>query len=139
VGVIAAGGIALEYQGETIDLMGLNNTKMGHSLGDRTGIKNHAAFNKAIFYHLGADLVLPKLMPDKKEAAQEYMDLLKINNFENQALKNIFNDSNFHQQYQPVLISKSERQSIFAFANKKWREKLEKDSSLSIISINPIN
>jgi arabinofuranosyltransferase len=139
LGVIAAGAIALAYKGETVDLMGLNNTKMGHSAGGRTGIKNHAAFNKEVFYQLQADLVLPQLMADKKEAFLEYMDLLKINNFENQAMKNIFNDSNFQQQYQPVLISKRERKPVFAFVNKEWQDKLEKDSSLSLTKINAFN
>jgi len=43
------GRVGLKYQGNTVDLMGLNNILMGHSPGDRKGIKNHAAFNKMFF------------------------------------------------------------------------------------------
>jgi hypothetical protein len=32
---------------------------MGHSPGDRRGIKNHAAFNPEVFYKLSPDLLLP--------------------------------------------------------------------------------
>ena len=39
--------------------MGLNNTLMGHSSGDRIGIKNHAAFNKKVFYKLNPDVIFP--------------------------------------------------------------------------------
>src|SRR4029079_7652874 len=52
VGVIAAGGIALTWAGETVDLMGLNNLRMGHSKGDRHGWRNHAAFSREVFFQL---------------------------------------------------------------------------------------
>ena len=57
--MIAVGGFGLKYQGNTVDLMGLNNILMGHSAGDRKGIKNHAAFNKDVFYKLNPDMLLP--------------------------------------------------------------------------------
>jgi arabinofuranosyltransferase len=57
IGVVAAGGIAVTFHGETIDLMGLNDLEMGHSAGDRQGRKNHAAFNPDVFYKQSPDLV----------------------------------------------------------------------------------
>ena len=59
VGVVVAGGLKHEYPGEVIDLMGLNSVAMGHSLGERKGVKNHAAFNRAVFYQLLPDIVEP--------------------------------------------------------------------------------
>jgi hypothetical protein len=50
LGTIASGGIKMTYPGEVIDLMGLNNLQMGHSSGLREGTKNHAAFNKEVFF-----------------------------------------------------------------------------------------
>ncbi len=58
VGVIVAGGFALEYRGPTIDLMGLNNVAMAHSSGPRDGTPNHAAFNQDVFYALAPDVFL---------------------------------------------------------------------------------
>jgi hypothetical protein len=58
LGVITAGGIAYAYDGPVIDLMGLNNVAMGHSPGDRKGVKNHSAFNRDVFFDLSPDLLL---------------------------------------------------------------------------------
>lgn len=58
LGVITAGGIAYAYDGPVIDLMGLNSVAMGHSPGDRKGVKNHSAFNRDVFFQLSPDLLL---------------------------------------------------------------------------------
>ncbi len=58
IGVIAAGGVAYTYRGEVIDLMGLNNVAMGHSTGNRYGLKNHAAFNLDVLLDLKPDLIV---------------------------------------------------------------------------------
>jgi hypothetical protein len=62
VAEIVVGGVARSYQGEMVDLMGLNNVAMGHSKGDRRGMKNHAAFDPEIFFQLAPDLVVPLLL-----------------------------------------------------------------------------
>ena len=62
VGVIATGGFAHTYDGEVVDLMGLNLTAMAHQPGDRRGKKNHAAFSSEVFYRLRPDLILPWLV-----------------------------------------------------------------------------
>ena len=59
LGVVAAGAIALAYDGEVIDTMGLNNARMAHSEGDRKGRKNHAAFNKDILLEQCPDILAP--------------------------------------------------------------------------------
>lgn len=59
VGVITAGGFKYEYPGEVVDLMGLNDVRMGHSSTDRRGMKNHAAFSKPVFYELRPQALLP--------------------------------------------------------------------------------
>jgi arabinofuranosyltransferase len=61
VGVIVAGGFALDYRGETVDLMGLNNVTMAHAPGPRVGMRNHAAFNHDVFFSLAPDIVLLSL------------------------------------------------------------------------------
>jgi len=56
-GVFAAGGTAFSYRGPIVDLLGLNNPEMAHSPGERRGRKNHAAFNRAVFYRQAPDIV----------------------------------------------------------------------------------
>ncbi|WP_322091629.1 hypothetical protein [Paraburkholderia bannensis] len=58
IGVVAAGGVARTYRGPIIDLMGLNNAFIAHFPGDRIGVKDHAAFEKAAFYQLPVDMVI---------------------------------------------------------------------------------
>jgi arabinofuranosyltransferase len=58
VGVIVAGGFSFVYHGETIDLMGANNAAMAHAPGPRTGMRNYAAFNHAVFDTLAPDAIL---------------------------------------------------------------------------------
>jgi arabinofuranosyltransferase len=130
VGMIAVGGFALKYSGQTVDLMGLNNTLMGHSKGERTGIKNHAAFNKEVFYQLKPDLLLPRKLAKPEDASLCYAEYLNTYNFENRAMKNIFNDSGFQQSYKPVLIQKiNMANSFFAFANANFLNKMKADST----------
>ena len=45
------------YEGPIVDLLGLNNVAMAHSPGERRGRKNHAAFNRDVFYRQAPDLV----------------------------------------------------------------------------------
>jgi hypothetical protein len=131
VGMIAVGGFSLKYNGLTVDLMGLNDTAMGHSTGKRTGIKNHAAFNKGVFYQLHPDLLLPRRLARPGDAIVCYAEYLNTYNFENRAMKNIFNDTAFQRTYQPVLIQRNNLDyTFFAFANKQFINKMINDSTV---------
>jgi len=137
VGVIAAGGFALKYEGITVDLMGLNNTLMGHSPGQRIGFKNHAAFNKEVFYKLNADIILPQQIRDTTEAKLQYANLLHTDNFDNMAMKNIFNDSLFKQQYQCIMLADSlHNKNIFAFATNRFINKINALRGVAVYGIN---
>lgn len=136
IGVIAAGGFGLKYLGNTVDLMGLNNTLMGHSPGDRKGIKNHAAFNKDVFYKLNPDVILPSYVKDSNEANIQYFNMLNLNNFDNEAMKNIFNDARFQQAYEPYFIAhKNDSAGMFIFVNKHYISLLPKDKNVLIKKI----
>ena len=58
VGVITSGGTPRTYPGRVIDLLGLNHVAMGHSQAPRTGVKNHSAFEKSVFFQDPPDVVL---------------------------------------------------------------------------------
>lgn len=123
-GVIVVGGFSLHYKGETIDLMGLNNVAMGHSKGERIGIKNHAAFNKEVFYQLNPDLLMPRPVADSLEAKSIARGVLQLYNFDNMALKNIFNDSVFQQRFQPVYLERNGVR-IFSFVNRSQIQSIQ--------------
>lgn len=136
VGMVAVGGFGLVYEGETVDLMGLNNTLMGHSSGDRMGIKNHAAFNKDVFYQLNPDILLPRPVQDETAAILLNTNLLNTNNFENQALKNIVNDARFVETYHPyMIVADGGRIRLFTFISKQAVARMEKDASISLTKL----
>lgn len=58
VGVIVAGGFALEYAGPTIDLMGHNHVAMAHAPGPRSGPRAETAFQPEVFAALAPDVLL---------------------------------------------------------------------------------
>jgi hypothetical protein len=127
VGMITVGGFSLKYEGETIDLMGLNNTLMGHSKGDRHGIKNHAAFNKDVFYQLNPDILLPAVVQDETDAREHLDELQEESSFVNQAMKNILSDSLFTSRYHPAMLQKDSTK-IFAFVNNRFENRLAGDT-----------
>jgi len=133
IGVLAAGGFGYVYQGETVDLMGLNNTLMGHSKGARVGIKNHAAFDKDVFYKLMPDVIVPRFVSGKTEATGLYFAKLNKGDFENIALKSILNDPQFQRVYHPVLFVRSGFPSIFAFTSDEYLAKARKDPGVTIL------
>ena len=57
IGVGAAGGIAMAYDGYIYDLHGLNWTEMAHAKPVKVGLRNHASFHAPTFWENRPDLV----------------------------------------------------------------------------------
>jgi arabinofuranosyltransferase len=96
VGVTAAGGVKYTYHGPVFDLLGLNHVAMGHSPGERLGYKNHAAFNKDVFWANAPAVVLPILCPrplDNTLAAEEFEKR------SDGVLQRLFRDARFQRRY----------------------------------------
>ncbi len=112
-GVIAAGGIGYVYEGQTIDLMGLNNPAMAHADKIKSkGVKNHGSFNKKVFYEQDVDIFLtwPDPLTDKMQqddqSALLFLERLQDSTyFINRICGNIFNDADFRSRYQFSKIS----------------------------------
>jgi hypothetical protein len=97
MGVVTSGGIKYSYAGEIVDLMGLNNTIMAHNHGDRTGIKNHAAFDIDTFYQLQPDIVWPVSVDESK---WHYIESKVKESWENrEGLKGLFDGRHFLELY----------------------------------------
>ena len=104
-GVLVAGGTAYTYKGKTIDLMGLNNTVMAHAdkIKDKKLLKNHASFNKKVFYQLQPDLFwISGGISDSVDYS-----LLHIGEFASKAFKQIDVDDSFKKEYSPCIIQKT--------------------------------
>ena len=102
VGVIAAGGIKYEYDGDVIDLMGLNNLHIAHNAGRRIGLKNHAAFEKKSLYDLQPAIVAPLLVD---ASSWRYSPGAIHDSFNNRVLRGIFDDAAFTLLYRFCLVT----------------------------------
>ena len=103
IGVFIAGGIALTYKGHVLDLMGLNSVAVAHARGDRHGLKNHAAFNKRVFYEFMPDIVIPRRITPNKEPLPRSRQLL-TEKFVRKVLKGLIGEPLFRQHYVPVFV-----------------------------------
>jgi len=93
LGEVRAGGIKVTYPGDVIDLLGLNNLRMGHESGDRYGFKNHAAFSKKVFYEQQPQILLPLYTPELPEDHPYQTEWF------NTTLQNLFTDEKFLSTY----------------------------------------
>ena len=102
LGTLTTGGIGFSYQGPVLDMLGLNYPDMAHSDGDRRGNKNHAAFNKDVFFAQPPQLFAPRSRRNKTEFRSEVFPFQSANDFWMTSLKNLHTDSRFVEQYVPI-------------------------------------
>jgi arabinofuranosyltransferase len=99
IGTITVGGLKYAYEGDVIDLMGLNNTRMAHNGGSRVGLRSHAAFEKQTFYELNPRLVVPLVQFSDGLAAMDARNSLS-SAMVALALKGLLDDPEFRKRYQ---------------------------------------
>jgi arabinofuranosyltransferase len=116
VGATAAGGIALEYEGIVFDLMGLNNTAMAHSPGDRRGIRNHAGFNEDVFFAQQPDILLP-MIGTRRELFRDWSDSYR---FTDLILKGLLDEDRFLDRYQLAILHPYSDVHILAWIRKGY-------------------
>lgn len=97
IGVITAGGIARTYSGPIVDLMGLNNRDIALYPGDRVGMRNHAAFERDVFFELDVDLLV----------------MSPFDNFANGVLKGLFFDGMFVSTWRYGTLSDQNSRASF--------------------------
>lgn len=134
VGTYLAGGLAYTYKGETIDLLGLNNTKMAHAPKEREGgYKNHDAFNKTVFYELMPDILHMDFIDSPKDAILKEQD---STDFQNQVYKFIFLEERFRSLYAPSIVSNEDESHWYqGYIHQNFLEQLRKQNKkLYIIS-----
>jgi hypothetical protein len=118
LGVVTSGAIKYSYEGEVIDLMGLNNTTMAHNQGNRVGVKDHAAFEVSTFYQLQPDLVWPLTVASDQ---WQYSQIEIKESWENtDGLKGLFNEPRFQDLYTYAKVSsRSEKDYVLVAWFKK--------------------
>ena len=119
VGTITAGGLARTYQGTIFDLMGLNNEEMAHSSKNRKGYKDHAVFDKEIFFNWSVDVVLSS--PDSWG--------MQV------ALKELDRDLQFKNEYRYgcIVNLQSGNLRICAFFRNEFLSQVDDSSSISFV------
>jgi len=97
IAATAAGGIKLGYAGPVFDVFGLNDAEVAHAPGARVGRKNHAAFNRAIFFARAPEIFKPGIaLPNTLDAIR-----LRIARLEwgSRVLSGLFDDDRFRYRY----------------------------------------
>lgn len=137
VGVWLAGGTAYSYKGVTIDLMGLNNSKMAHASGQRDrSLKGHAAFNTDVFFELSPDVLWyfnTKFV--ESDTPPETILRMDKHTWVGRIFKNIHLDEKFMENYGLFRISRPEQhESLQIFASKAFVRSLNR-SKYKVINI----
>ncbi len=120
VGILAAGGFAYAYDGQTIDLMGLNDTMMAHATRIKQGFRNHASFDIKTFWKLKPDMVGTfyggEIVKDTNMFnLAENTDTFRNGVFVYVAYKGIFDEPEFIANYYPALVRERDN-DFFIFA-----------------------
>jgi len=129
VGDVVVGGIRYTYEGVIVDLMGLNNIRMAHSPGSRKGYKNHAAFDKDVFFEQRPDLIVPKLV------APEVRTNIIDNPWYEGLLRGLLHDERFVVLYEPVAIRRidaADPERLFAYFRKNYLSELRRSGRYEI-------
>ncbi len=93
IGIVAAGGVAMTYEGHIFDLMGLNWVEMAHAGRDQASVySNHDGFSKPVFYATLPEIVHPQFGACDKQVYDG-------NRFFNKVLRQLFHDPEFQDLY----------------------------------------
>lgn len=131
-GLYTAGGVAYEYRGESIDLLGLNNVAMAHAekVKDRNAVKNHASFNKTVFYKIQPEVMClwASFVEDKNTFIPMELTPKADDNFQSKIFCQIHKDRTFQELYRPVYITqKSTNEILHTYIHKDFLSSLPKE------------
>lgn len=106
IATITVGGLKYGYEGDVVDLMGLNDTRIAHNGGDRIGFRSHAAFDGAAFYELSPDVLIPLV-----HEAGSLSRLSRGDPFVDIVLKRLLDEPRFRIEYALAEIRRKTPQS----------------------------
>lgn len=143
IGISAAGGFGYSYEGETVDLMGLNNSQMAHALKVKVGVKNHAAFDINTFFDIKPDIFhgyfkISKLINDTTHIVFLENVPDKSFLFSSNMYKGIFSEKRFIKEYIPVVIVGTIDDYYQTYAHVDYIKYL-KEHAFKVIEVNRVN
>ncbi|MCA0997330.1 glycosyltransferase family 39 protein [Alloyangia pacifica] len=115
IGVVAAGGVALTYDGELRDLMGLNWVEMAHANPIKIGFRNHASFDVDTFWKHQPDVVAQF---DKTECQRKTWSAAAKS--PSTGVSQLFFQRRFRELYVPVAFEGGGESCANAFAARDW-------------------
>lgn len=139
IGVITAGGIALSYQGEIYDLIGLNETTIAHDGGLRKGFKNHASINPVLVADKSPELLFPNAM--RYEQVVQVTDISQVLLHNTLFAQTLFSLPLLKDQYQLVWLTKVKltaigihptAQGLVTYVRKDYLNELKKSENFQI-------
>jgi arabinofuranosyltransferase len=134
--VVAAGSIKTEWPDKVLDLMGLNDTEMAHSLAERKGINQHAAFDPRLFYQQMPEVVAPNICTVKWDAEEgKYRTRIggpiKPGSFIDMALKGMPHTDRFKSDYNYAAVRVGDEGDwVCSFVRKDYALKLAASESI---------
>lgn len=120
IGTGPAGGIALAYDGEILDLLGLNWTEMAHANPVKIGMRNHASFDLGVFW---------KHKPEVFSVFGRQCTTdgrLSFWSTDDMAFDGLFTDPTFQAEYVPVTFNQ-DTNCWPAFAQQSWLDVAKAD------------
>ncbi|MEO0821253.1 MAG: hypothetical protein AAF074_12600, partial [Pseudomonadota bacterium] len=114
IGVGPAGGIALAYDGTIHDLFGLNWVEMAHANPIKTGKRNHASFDKDVFWRHEPDLLPHFNLSCPGDEAAEY----KVG--PDGVFKGLYADARFQERYTPMILHGEGGECWPGFVRRDW-------------------
>ncbi|WP_131802676.1 hypothetical protein [Limimaricola pyoseonensis] len=115
LGVVAAGGIALTYEGEMRDLMGLNWVAMAHAKPIKTGMRNHASFDPGVFW-----TDPPQLIAQYHKAECQRRGWTEPAMAGATGVRQMLRQERFRATYLPVVMEMEDGRCTTAFAERGW-------------------
>lgn len=117
LGVLAAGAMSYYYNGQSVDLLGLNNVEMAHAPKNLHGPKNHSSFNKKVFYKQAPDLLISNIDIAPNTTNNDY---IKIGEWEGKLLDSVQKDSIFNTYYGNYIITNNNGIVLKAYLKKEY-------------------
>lgn len=139
IGVITAGGIAMTYQGEIYDLIGLNEATIAHDGGLRKGFKNHASINPVLVADKSPELLFPNAM--RYEQVARATDISQVLMHNTLFAQTLFSSQSVKDQYQLVWLTQEKltaigihptAQGLVTYVRKDYLDELKKTEKFQI-------
>lgn len=130
VAVVTAGGVRRTYDGPIFDLMGLNDTRMAHAPGQRTGIRSHAAFYADVFFERTPEIV----WAFPRSASGLLGDERSLADFATRVLRDLPSDPRFRGGYRPAEICRDDGPCVRAFHRRDFLDRLSQGATVQVRS-----